>query len=247
MDNIKNIIRTFDIYGITYSFRYKNKERYQTLSGGIIVILFLILVLIVGIYYLIPFANRKNYTIVYYTMNLASTEEVNLFQSDSNFAIGLICEANKNEKYSVHDLLDLKAQYIRYIKSSNGTYYKDRKYHNLHNCNYEDFYNKYNSSVDFLGLSKFKCLEEKTDIIQGIYTDQIFSYFEFTVSAKNDSVLKEIDRFLFENDCKLEIIYTDIIIDIDNYKKPISQYLNNIFIQLNPTLFIKRAMYFINQ
>ena len=247
MDNIKNIIRAFDIYGITYSFRYKNKEKYQTLSGGIIVILFLILVLIVGIYYLIPFANRKNYTIVYYTMNLASTDEVNLFQSDSNFAIGLICEENKKEKYSVHDLLDLKGQYIRYIKSSNGTYYKDRKNHSLHNCNYEDFYNKYNSSVDFLGLSKFKCLEEKTDIIQGIYTDQIFSYFEFTVSAKNDSVLKEIDRFLFENDCKLEIIYTDIIIDIDNYKKPISQYLNNIFIQLNPTLFIKRAMYFINQ
>ena len=180
-------------------------------------------------------------------MNLASTEEVNLFQSDSNFAIGLICEANKNEKYSVHDLLDLKAQYIRYIKSSNGTYYKDRKYHNLHNCNYEDFYNKYNSSVDFLGLSKFECLEEKKDTIQGIYTDQIFSYFEFTVAAKNDSVLKEIDRFLFENDCKLEIIYTDIIIDIDNYRKPISQYLNNIFIQLNPTLFIKRAMYFNNQ
>ena len=101
MDNIKNIIRTFDIYGITYSFRYKNRERYQTLSGGIIVILFLILVLIVGIYYLIPFANRKNYTIVYYTMNLASTDEVNLFQSDSNFAIGLICEENKKEKYSV--------------------------------------------------------------------------------------------------------------------------------------------------
>ena len=90
-------------------------------------------------------------------------------------------------------------------------------------------------------------LRRKKDTIQGIFTDQIFSYFEFTIVAKNDSVLKEIDRFLFENDCKFQIIYTDIIIDIDNYKKPISQYLNNIFIQLNPTLFIKRAMYFINQ
>ena len=59
MDNIKNIIRIFDIYGITYSFRYKNKEKYQTLSGGIIVILFLILVLIVGIYYLIPLQTEK--------------------------------------------------------------------------------------------------------------------------------------------------------------------------------------------
>ena len=247
MKSIKHFIRAFDIYGITYSFRYKNKERYQTISGGLTALIFLIIVLIVVIYYFIPFTNRKNYTIVYYTMNLASTEEVNLFQSDSNFAIGLICEANDKEKLSVHELMDLKAQYILYIKSSDGTYHKERKYHNLHPCVYEDFYNKYNDEVDYLGLSKFMCLEKKEDTIQGIYTDQIFSYFEFTVAAKNDSVLKEIDRFLFENDCKLEIIYTDIIIDIDNYEKPISQYLNNIFIQLNPTVFIKRGMYFMNQ
>ena len=153
MDNIKNIIRTFDIYGITYSFRYKNKERYQTLTGGIVVILFFILVIVLGIYYFIPFANRKNYTIVYYTMNLASTEEVNLFQSESNFAIGLVCEDNKNEKYSVDDLLDLKAQYILYVKSSNGSFHKVRKNHKIHQCNYDDFYNKYNSEFNLLKKS----------------------------------------------------------------------------------------------
>ena len=247
METLTNFIKAFDIYGITYSFRYKNRERYQTISGGLIAILFLILVLVVVIYYFIPFANWKNYTIVYYTMNLASTEEVNLFQSESNLAIGLICEDNENEKLSVHDLLDLEAQYILYIKSSNGTYHKDRKYPNLHRCTYEDFYNKYNDSFDFLGLSRYECLDSREGTIQGIYTDQVFSYFQFTTSAKNDSAMKEIDRFLLENDCKLEIIYTDIIIDIDNYKKPISQYLNNIFILLNPTVFIKRAMYFMNQ
>ena len=75
MEKIIDLIKELDIYGITYSFRYKNKERYQTALGGIIVILFFILVIVLGIYYFIPFANRKNYTIVYYTMNLASTEE----------------------------------------------------------------------------------------------------------------------------------------------------------------------------
>ena len=247
MEKISELIKALDIYGIAYSFRYKNKERYQTLTGGIVVILFFILVIVLGIYYFIPFANRKNYTIVYYTMNLASTEEVNLFQSESNFAIGLVCEDNKNEKYSVDDLLDLKAQYILYVKSSNGSFHKVRKNHKIHQCNYDDFYNKYNSEFNFLGLSKYKCLEDKQDTIQGIFTDQVFSYFEFTVAAKNDSVMKEIDRFLSANDCKLQIIYTDIIIDLDNYKEPISQYLNNIFIQLDPTVFIKRAMYFMNQ
>ena len=56
---IKSLLKTIDIYGITFSFKYKDKEKYKTCLGGLIVLLFLILVLIVGIYYLIPFAKGK--------------------------------------------------------------------------------------------------------------------------------------------------------------------------------------------
>ena len=56
-----------------------------------------------GIYYFIPFMDRKNYTIVYYTMNLAATEEVSLFASESNFVVGLNCEFNKDEKQIITD------------------------------------------------------------------------------------------------------------------------------------------------
>ena len=55
-------------------------------------------------------------------MNLAVTEEVNLFQSESNFAVGVNCEDNKNEEISVNDLLDLKSSYVLYAKHNNGTY-----------------------------------------------------------------------------------------------------------------------------
>ena len=75
--------------------------------------------------------------------------------------------------------------------------------------------------MDYLGLSKFECLDKREGTIQGIYADQIFSYFEFTVQSKNDLELTKLDKFLFENDCKLQIIYMDIIIDLDNYKEPI--------------------------
>ena len=85
--------------------------------------------------------------------------------------------------------------------------------------------------------------------MQGIYADQVFSYFEFSVVAKEDTKpwTDEVLRFLFENDCKLQIAFTDIIIDLDNYENPITQYLNTIFIQLNPSLLIKRNIYFMNQ
>ena len=249
MDAIKNFFTTVDIFGITYSFRYKGKEKYQTAFGGFIVIIFLILVLVMGIYYFIPFINRKNYTIVYYTMNLAKTEEVSLFASESNFAFGLICEDNKNEKYDIYELLDLKTRYVIYIKSRDGTYKKDPKTIETHLCTYKDFYNKYDAQFDYLNLNTYACVGNKEDTIQGIYADQIFSYFEYSVVAKNNSreLTYEIERFLFENDCKFQLAFTDIIIDLDNYKKPITQYLNTVFIQLNPTMFIKRNIYFMNQ
>ena len=247
MKPFKNFLKAIDIFGITFSFRYKDKERYQTVIGGLIIILFLILVLFVGIYYFIPFINRKNYAIVYYTMNLASTEEVSMFQSYSNIAVGLTCEYNKGEKLSIHDLIEIKPKFTSFIKYTNGTSEKLSNKLKTHKCTYEDFYNKYNEQVDYLGLSDFECLEDKEDIITGIYNDQLFSYFEFTVAGKDDLALDKLDRFLLENDCKFIMVYTDIIIDLDNYKEPITQYLNENFIQLNPNLYIKRDIYFMNQ
>ena len=42
-------------------------------------------------------------------------------------------------------------------------------------------------------------------------------------------------------------IYPDITIDLNNYKEPPKSYLNEVFIQLNQTLYIKRNMFFMNQ
>ena len=47
-------------------------------------------------------------------MNLAVTEEVNIFQSESNFAVAIQCDNNKNEKLTGNDLLELKSSYILY-------------------------------------------------------------------------------------------------------------------------------------
>ena len=249
MKSIEKFLTMIDIFGVSYNFRYKDKEKFQTSLGGFILILFGVLAIAMAIYYFIPFINRKNYTIVYYTMNLAKTEEVDLFASDSNFALGLSCESNKAEKYNVYELLDLKSRYVQYIKSRDGTFEKKKKYFEIHRCTYDDFYNKYDAQFDYLNLHTYDCIVAKEDTIQGIFSDQIFSYYEYSVVAKNKSreLTAEIERFLGENDCKLQLVYTDIIIDLDNYENPTTQYLNQIFIQLNPTLFIKRNVYFMNQ
>ena len=249
MNTIKKYLRGADLFGISFTFRYKNNEKYQTALGGIINILFMILALSLGIYYFIPFFNRKNYAIVYYTMNLSKTNRVNFRESKSNFAIGLTCQGNPKEKIPFTELLSLQIRYSRYIKNPNSSFTYDRRILKTHRCTYSDFYNEYNDQFDYLGLQKYECINDNAYSIEGVYADQIFSYFDFSVQAINNStkILDELDRFLFENDCKFNLVYTDIIINLDDYKKPITQFLNNIFIQLNPTLLVKRNMYFMNQ
>ena len=249
MESILNFMRALDSFGIAYNFRYRDKNKYKTAIGGSFCILFLILVGVLGILTFIPFVNRKNYTIVYYTMNLAETEEVNIFKSESNFAVGLSCEAKKGETRNILDLLNLKTSYVLFQKFLNGSYAKFNKPLITHKCTYNDFYNKYDGEFDYLGLSKYECISSKNFTIQGIYSNEIFSYFEFSVQAKNqsDQLLDTIESFLENNDCKVNFAYTDIIIDLDKYRSPITQYLNQIFIQLTPHLYIKRNIYFMNQ
>ena len=177
MKAIKNLLTDIDLFGITISFRYNTRKKYQSPLGGFFLVLFLILLFVLGIYYFIPFFNRKNYTVVYYTMNLASTEEVDLFTSESNVAFGLTCESNSNEKLKINDLLDLQTKFIIYKKSMDGSYNKDPFDIDTHSCTYSDFFNKYDKQVDYLGLNKFQCMTNENYVIQGIYSDQIFSYF----------------------------------------------------------------------
>ena len=242
-------MRVLDSFGVVYNFRYRDKKKYKTALGGFFLILFLVLVFVLGILSFIPFVNRKNYTIVYYTMNLAETENVELYRSESNFAVGLSCDVKDYQKKDIFKFLELKSNFVKYQKFNDGSYKKFPKDVITHKCTYNDFYNKYNGEFDYLGLSDYECIDDKDDSIQGIYADEIFSYFEFSVSAKNKSpeLLDEIENYLMYNDCKLNFAYTDIIIDLDNYKSPITQYINQVFIQLNPSLFIKRNIYFMNQ
>ena len=69
-----------------------------------------------------------------------------------------------------------------------------------------------------------------------------------SINAKNTSkeAFDNVDEYLMQNDCKLQIVYTDITIELSNYKEPIKPFLNS-FIQLSPILSIKRNVYFMNQ
>ena len=248
MRSIKSFLKAIDVFGVPLSFRYKKKNYYSTSLGGLFIILLIIVVLIVGIYYFIPFMNRKNFSVIYYTMNLAKTEQIKFKESKAAFAYGLDCEKVVNN-LTVDDVFKIESKFIVYTKKADGTFNKDKRTLTTHSCGYADFYNNYNNSVDFLNLGKFNCLDDNDHIIEGIFADQVFSYYEFGAVAKTgtEQNFKDIDNFLLYNDCKFQIYYTDITFDLVDYEEPIKPYLNTLFIQIDPTLFIKRNIYFMNQ
>lgn len=248
MKSIKGFLRQIDVFSVPLSFRYKGRVYYSTSLGGLFIILFIIVILVVGIYYFIPFMERKNFTVVYYTMNLSKTEQIKFKESKAAFAYGLICEKEVNG-LTVMDVFKLESKFIVYTKKTDGTFYKDKRPLTTHACGYADFYYNYNNSVDYLNLDQFQCLDNNDHILEGIFSDQVFSYYEFGASAKTgtEQNFNDIDNFLLYNDCKFQFYYTDITFDLVDYEEPIKPYLNTLFIQFDPTLFIKRNIFFMNQ
>ena len=243
MKSFRNFLRRIDIFGVPFNFRYKTKDKYSTPCGGFLFLLFVVLALTFGIYYLIPFINRKNLSIIYYTMNIPETEVIKLKDSQAAFEIGLNCE-NKTAQ-DPYEIFNLEIKYVLYTKDMDGKYDKKKTPLVTHLCTYNDFYNNYDTSFDYLGMKNYLCLDNNDHKIEGIYSNQLFSYYEFSLTSKGHTSYAE--KYLKVNDCKLQMFYTDITIDLNNYKEPIKPFLNSFFVQLNPTLYIKRNVFFMNQ
>ena len=247
MKSIKKFLRNIDLSGLPFSFKYKSKEKYTTSLGGFMITIFFIVALYYVIYYFIEFINKKNFTIIYYTTNIAQTEIIKLKETKGTVSFGFDCQFKG--KHRAEDLFIIETKYINYTKNSEGIYYKDTIILSSHFCTYNDFFNEHNDSFNRLNINKFRCLDDYNYELMGIFSDISFTYYEFTVKSKEDTDenLNNIEEFLMQNDCKLQIAYIEKADNLDNYSQPITSYLNEVFIQLNPTFFIKRNMFFMIQ
>ena len=247
METIKSILRKIDLFGVPFSFKYQSEEKFTTVFGGLVVTFFSLFSLMMGIYYFIPFYNRKNFTTVYYTLSTSQAERVSFSNSKSTVSLGLNCWTG-SDGTTADELFKLDLKYFFW-------YYQDGEYkRNIttlksHFCTKDDFYNQFDETFEASQIYKYQCLDDPTITIEGIWTSEIFSYFQFEVNAKNKSkaFLKRINDYLIENDCKLQIYYSDHTIDINDYKNPIKSYVEAMFIQINPTLSIRRNLFFMNQ
>ena len=181
-------------------------------------------------------------------MNLVETEEAKLSDSPTAFAFGLnLDNKGKNLSYDIHDLLEVKTQYHISTKGI-----KDKKDIDYHNCTIEDFHYLHKEAFYNSKINNYKCLSRENltnNKPQGIYTDKTFTYYVISIESKdpnNTNHNQLINDYLTEYDCKLQLYYIDLTMDLDNVKNPFSSVLNSMFLQLNPTLVQKRNIFFLN-
>ena len=105
MKDIKQFLKKLDLFGVNLNFKYKTNDTYTTALGGLFILMFGILALSFGIYNFIPFIKRKNLSIIYYTMNIAKTEQVKFKESKAMFNIGFQCEEKNG--FSVKNIFNL--------------------------------------------------------------------------------------------------------------------------------------------
>jgi len=246
---LERVLRSFDFFGESFTFRYYDEDKHASKLGGVVFIVFMLIAISYLIYNLIPFAKKENFTLQYYTMNLNNTEAIQLAEAPTALAIGITDNImNNNTQYNISDLFELNVGFI--TKRKNGT--KTKIILDKHNCDNIDFYNLHQKSFEESKIDELNCLNKndlKSNSLEGIYTDELFSYYEISVESKyknNETHIQIVNDFLIQYDCKLQFYYTDITINLDDHKNPYSSFLNSLFLQLNPTLIQKKNIFLMN-
>ena len=237
----KGFLRSFDIFGDSFTFKYKEEDSHNTPFGGFICIIFYVITFLYFINNFIPFLKKENFTLQYYTMNLEDTEEIKLSEEPIAFGFGITVN-NTNS-----DLSDLFKFRLEFRKTN-----EPKKAINYNKCELSDFHNLHDKYLNKINIEDYYCISHD-DLAEnsptGIYTADDFSYIMISLESKylnNATHNQLINDYLIESDCKLQFYYTDITIDVDDYKEPISSVLNSMFLQLDPTIIQKRNILFMN-
>ncbi|MCQ2818336.1 MAG: hypothetical protein MJ252_13800 [archaeon] len=238
--NIASAIKYFDVFESGFQFRYKGEDSYQTLCGGIVMILFALGAVAFGIYNFVGFVQRDMLTINRVETSLTHPYDISFYNYSSNFAVKLDC--GDAAKY-----FDVKLTYIPKLLQD-----KRKEAMKTHACTKEDF-NGILDDVDFEnnGLGNAICPNRnESHYMTGIYVDRLFYYYEIVVQANKDKLAadgKDAADLLQANECKFNIYYLETVIEFFNYKNPEKQVLRTEYVKLKADEYITSDLYFIVQ
>ena len=244
MDDIKNLIRRCDYFGVGISFSYRTEKKYKSLFGGIIFLIFVIGSIAYSIVSLIQYVIDRPITVIYYKKELPKYDIYSLYELKTGIALKATCDNVDTNIYDIQKLLNIQMIHTKYERI-NEQRIKTETIIPLKKCEYSDFYNLLNSDLENNGLiNDFLCFEKNNFTLSGFYLDKIFEYFEITVSIANESQNETLTKLLYNSECKISYFFTDYAIDVNNKSNPFRIYLNENFLPISPVQYKKLNLYF---
>lgn len=218
-----------DYFGVSFNFKFKDKEKYQSRFGGFVFIVFLIFSIGYFTLSFIPFFERKIYTLNTSTKIVSPSPLENFKELEFNLAFTLQWDNNTLLDPETLKLFEIKSNKVIYKNSKD----KIKTPLKFKNCTESDFYNKSVSQFQQLELSQFNCLDSEEDLsIQGGFSDPIYQYLDIAVffskdlDMKDEATLKSLKEFFSINQLKFSIYFLDTTVDVKNSETPISWYIN---------------------
>jgi hypothetical protein len=234
------IIKRLDYFGVQMTFQYKDKIKYRSLFGGLVFTLFFIFAVIYAIINFNTFINRNTMNLVYNEGYKEIADEINFQDYELGFGVGLDIGSPEITPI-LYKYLNISVNEVTLLKQVGKTS-KNKKNLNMKICAYEDFYNKVNNSFDILGLKNYYCPELFNSSLKGMWSEDIFRYYEVIVSLNQDyyNNVTEAQILFSLYEIKINIYYLENSIWVYDYEKPVQKFINNWFTVLD-WRFIKKA------
>lgn len=223
------------------TFQYKERIKYRSLFGGLVFSLFFIFAMIYAIINFNTFINRNSMNLVYNEGYREIADEINFKDYQLGFGVGLDI-GSPEITTNLYKYFNISINEVTLAKQEGKTS-KIKKNLKLNKCTYEDFYNKVNISFDTLGLKYYYCPELLNSSLKGMWSEDIYRYYELIVSLNEDYWINNItdaQKLFSIYEIKINIYYLENSIWVYDLDKPIKKFINNWFTVLD-WRFIKKA------
>ena len=246
LNTLKNFLKKIDYFGIEFTFEYESKDKYHSITGGIVFLFFILISLIYTLITLTNLIQRKNLTVVYYKMQIPSTDSINFDNYTLTNAFSVVCSGQNSSDIS--DYFSIQTNKVS-LTQYNGEVQREKIQLNYSYCTNAHFYNKFNESVELYGLNSRYCFDDNNITIEGLYTDEVYKYVEITLyMTKTDPEdYQKYYDLLTQNDCSFQIYYTNFAFDVNNFDNPVTPFIGNKFVKLQPNFLNKMELYFLQQ
>ena len=241
----------YDIFAVPFNFKYQRMDKYSTGLSFTFSCFFLAFSFIFFCIHFALFTLRSNYDLKIYSLtDYWDYMHFGVFYMNSklDFAYRLDC-GKYNTNKSPENLLDLldvniKVNYINHNGYMPFNYSDYFDIFNSFNCKYNSDYGQF-EKINTIEKSNYKCLN-LSKLSQG---KNYFVNYEMIISLKGDSKsnFSYVNDYLLNNDCKIELSFTDYDIIVDRYSDPFNRYQRSLFLKLNSYSISEMDIYFMNR